>query len=105
LVFTYKGVLSPLKTSFDEYLESLRLQIAQDAPDRGSLSDSLLAAAEEHIGLDWSKREALLAAMKVALRRTLVRFGIEQNYADKTAESLVFWLKIQTAGLMGTEFA
>jgi Arc/MetJ family transcription regulator len=105
LVSTYQGMLSPVKASLDQYLESLQLQISVAAPDGGNLSDSLLATAEQHIGLDWTKREALQAAMKVALRRTLVRFGIEQSHADKTAENLVFWLKTQTAGLTGTEHA
>jgi len=99
VVSGYQGTLLPLKATFDQYLESLGLAIARLARDGANLSDSLLATAEQHMGLDWIEREPLQAAMKVALKRTLIRFAVEPERADNTAAHLVSWLKIQTVGL------
>ena len=49
------------------------------------------------MGLDWTSREALQAAMKVALKRTLIKLGIETSRAEQTAEKLVAWLKTNAA--------
>jgi hypothetical protein len=99
VVRAYQGLLSPLKDSFDQYLESLGLPIGHLARDGANISDSLLATAEQHMGLDWTEREPLQASMKVALRRTLIQFGVAPEFADKTASHLVSWLKIQAVGL------
>ncbi len=99
VISTYQGLLLALKGSFDQYLESLGLSNAGLAQDGANLSDSLLATAEQHMGLDWTEREPLQAAMKVALRRTLIRFGVEAERADEVAAHLVSWLKIQAFGL------
>ena len=98
VVSSYEGVLSPLKSALGEYLKSLGLSPTEVSPT-ANLRDSVLAAAEPHLGLDWASRETLLAGMKVALRRTLVQFGIDQERADQGAEHLVSWLKVQVIGL------
>jgi hypothetical protein len=54
------------------------------------------------MGLDWISRENLQAATKVALRRTLTKFGIEAVRAEQTADGLVGWLKTNAATLMET---
>jgi hypothetical protein len=99
VVRAYQGLLLPLKGSFDEYLESLGLPVAHSARNGANVSDSLLATAEQHMGLDWTEREPLQAGMKVALRRTLIQFGVAPRSADETASHLVSWLKIQAVGL------
>jgi len=99
VVRAYQGLLLPLKGSFDQHLESLGLPVAHLARDGANVSDSLLATAEQHMGLDWTEREPLQAGMKVALRRTLIRFGVAPRFADETASHLVSWLKIQAVGL------
>jgi hypothetical protein len=106
VVSGYQGELSPLKASFGQYLEALGLSTAGVAArDGASFLDSLLATAEQHMGLDWTEREPLQAGMRVALRRTLIRFGVEHERADEAAEHLVSWLRIQAAGLTGTQQA
>jgi Arc/MetJ family transcription regulator len=99
IVPSYEGALSPLKESLDQYLESLGLSAVGTAPVGVRLTDSLLATAERSMGLDWTAREALQAAMKVGLRRTLVQFGVDHDRAERGAEHLVSWLKIQAVGL------
>jgi hypothetical protein len=103
VVPSYEGTLSPLKESLDQYLHSLGLLTPDIAHASVSLRDSVLAAAERNMGLDWTSREPLQAAMKVAFRRTLVQFGIEQDRAEPSAEHLVSWLKIQSIGLGNVE--
>jgi hypothetical protein len=92
VVSEYDGALSRLKGPLQEFLQSLGGLEAVVAPTH--LRDSLLATAERNMGLDWSSREPLQAAMKVALRRTLIKFGIELGRAEQTAERLVAWLKM-----------
>jgi hypothetical protein len=99
VVSGYQGLLLPLKSSFDQYLQLLGVTITGEPRDGPRLSDSLLATAEEHMGLDWTEREPLQSAMKVALRRTLVRFGDDPKHADEVAVHLVSWLRIQAVGL------
>jgi hypothetical protein len=105
VVVSYSGFLLPLQESLGRYLQSLGLS-SDSRPGTGmSLRDSLLATAERSMGLDWAAREPLLAAMKVALRRSLLQFGIENNRAEEVAEHLVSWFKIQAVGLGRTETA
>lgn len=105
VVPSYEGVLSPLKEALAQYLESLGLSAAVETPAGADLRDSLLATAERHMGLDWTTRDSLLAAMKVSLRRTLVQFGVDRGWVEQCAEHLVSWLKIQAVGLTSTEQA
>ena len=105
VVRSYEGSLSPLKESFEQYLQSLGVSPKLPAAGGMSFTDSLLATADRSLGLDWASREPLLAAMKVALRRTLSQFGIERVRAEQVAEHLLSWLKIQAVGLGNSEAA
>ncbi|MBI4064542.1 MAG: abortive infection family protein [Elusimicrobia bacterium] len=102
VVSFYRGGLLPLKKALARYLKSFGL-LAVEAHSGGNFLDSILATDERHMGLDWSERESLQAAMKVALRRTLVKFGIDQELAEQGAGQIISWLKIQTAGLTTKE--
>jgi hypothetical protein len=99
VVPTYEGTLSSLKTSLQDFLQTLGGLEAAIASTGTSLRDSILATAEHRMGLDWTSREPLQAAMKVALRRTLIKFGIEAARAEQTAERLVAWFKKNGATL------
>jgi Type I restriction enzyme HindI endonuclease subunit-like, C-terminal/Abortive infection C-terminus len=91
VVSAYEGPLSQLKGPIQGFLDSLGGLEAVVAPT--SLRDSLLATAERNMGLDWTEREPLQARMKVALKRTLSKFGIAPDRAEKTAERLVGWFR------------
>src|ERR1700741_2901940 len=84
---TYEGALSSLKTPLQDFLQALG-GLEGAAATGTSLRDSILATAEGGMGLDWTSREPLQAAMKVSLRRTLIKFGIEPARAEQTAERL-----------------
>jgi hypothetical protein len=99
VVPTYDGALSSLKATLQEFLQTLGGLETAAATAGTTLRDSILATAERSMGLDWSSREPLQAAMKVALRRTLIKFGIEAARAEQTAERLVAWLKKNAATL------
>lgn len=101
VVSEYDGALSGLKEPIRQFLRTLG-GLEAVAPST-SFCDSLLATAERNIALDWTERESLQAAMKVALRRTLNKFGIEPERAEQTAERLVGWLKVNTAALLAEE--
>jgi hypothetical protein len=105
VVRSYEGTLSPLKNDFEGYLRSLNVSPTVMASDGMSFEDSLLATADRSMGLDWASREPLLAGMKVALRRTLLQFGVESRRAEEIAEHLVSWFKIQAVGFGHTEAA
>lgn len=102
VVPTYDGALSILKIPLQEYLQKLGGLETAAATTGTNLRDSVLATAEQSMGLDWTSREALQAAMKVALRRTLIKFGIEAIRAEQTAERLVAWLRTNAATLTET---
>jgi len=91
VVSEYGGPLSPLKGPIQKFLDSLGGLEAVVAST--NLRDSLLATAERNMGLDWTERESLQAGMKVALKRTLTKFGIAPDRAEQTAERLVGWFK------------
>lgn len=97
IVPTYEGALSSLKTALQEFLRTLGGLEAAAATTGTNLCDSILATAEGGMGLDWTSREPLQAAVKVALRRTLIKFGIEPARAEQTAERLVAWFKKNAA--------
>jgi len=102
VVPTYEGALSSLKTPLQKFLQALGGAEAAAATTGTTLRDSILATAEQGMGLDWTSREPLQAAMKVALRKTLIKFGIEPPRAEQTAERLVGWLKAHAATLTET---
>jgi hypothetical protein len=63
------------------------------------LVESLLATADQNLGVDWEQRPALQARLKVASRRVLVRFGLEPERAEGVAERLVAWMKAEASGV------
>lgn len=102
VVPTYEGALSTLKTPLQEFLRTLGGLETAAATAGSNLRDSILATAERSMGLDWISREPLQSAMKVALRRMLIQFGIETPRAEQTAERLVAWLRTNAATLTET---
>jgi hypothetical protein len=101
VVSEYEGALSSMKEPLQQFLRSIGgLEAVASST---SFCDSLLATVERNIALDWTERESLQAAMKVALRRTLSKFGIEASRSEQTAERLVGWLKVNTAALLAEE--
>lgn len=95
----YGGILLPLKAEFEGYLTTLGISNAFTTPEGENIIDSLLATAEGNMALDWKDREILQAKMKIALRRVLVKFGVDGKSATESAEHLVTWFKIQFAGI------
>ena len=95
VVSEYNGPLSRFKVPIQDFLASLGGLEAVAAST--NLRDSLLATAERNMGLDWTEREPLRAAMKVALKRTLTKFGVAPDRAEQTAERLVEWFKTNTS--------
>jgi hypothetical protein len=93
LVDSYDGCLSSLKPGFQQFLEALGGLEAAIAMSGTRLRDSLLATAERSMGLDWVSREPLNAAMKVAVKRTFTKFGVESERAGQSAERVVSWLR------------
>jgi len=95
VVPSYSGRLAALRTGLEEFLSAEGWQPAEVLADDVRLLDSLLATADQNMGLDWKQREALQARLKVACRRVLVQFGIEVKKAEGIAERLVAWMRIQ----------
>ncbi len=100
-VNTHAGELSHLSDACGEYVNSLSLPFPAVSPPIAEVAASLLAAAERHLGLDWSEREPLQAAMRVAIRQIFSGAGVPDPQARKAAEHVVSWLKIQTAAGSG----
>lgn len=96
---SYTGILLPLKAEFEAYLGTLDISNSLATPEGENIVDSLLATAESNMGTDWTEREMLQAKMKVALRRVLVKFGVDGKVATESAEHLVTWFKKQSAGI------
>jgi len=96
---SYIGILTRLKAEFEAYLGTLDISITRTTRDGENIVDSLLATAESNMGTDWTKREMLQAKMKIALRRVLVKFGVDGKVATESAEHLVTWFKKQAAGI------
>jgi hypothetical protein len=94
LVPIYGGNLEPLRAGVQGFLRAEGLE--PEAADGGPrLIDSLLATAEQNMGLDWKQREPLQARLKVACKRVLVRFGNASDKAEDMAERFVGWLRVQ----------
>lgn len=103
IISAYAGYLQPLADELRRYIETLNLPSVTAPPSGGTFIDSLLATAGANMGTDWRERDALQARMKVALRRTLSRFGLPDEAARNGAEHLVAWFRIQTVGLPNDE--
>jgi hypothetical protein len=96
---SYAGILLPLKAEFEAYLGALDISKSLATPEGENITNSLLATAEGNMGIDWTEREMLQAKMKIALRRVLVKFGVDGKAATESAEHLVTWFKKQSAGI------
>lgn len=92
IVAVYEGPLLPLKTDLATFMETLG-GLESAVAGRTGLVDSLLAVFEGRMGLDWSERDALQAGIKVAIRRTLIKFDVEAPRAEATAERILAWLR------------
>jgi len=95
----YQGSLSPLRAELEGYLSTLHLPVKTAVPGEVNIIDSILATADSNMGLDWISRDTLQAKIKVALRRVLIRFGVELKDAETYSEHLVTWFKKQSAGI------
>lgn len=95
LVQMYEGPLASLRAGLDEFLIAQGVDPVAAAEEGARLTDSLLATAEQNMGLDWKRREPLQARLKVACKRVLVRFGSYADNAENVAERLVAWLRVQ----------
>ena len=93
VVADYDGRLQHLRPGLSAILDALH--VAAGRVDQAGLVNSILATVDEHLGLDWASREPLIAAMQIALRRLLVRLGVEREEADRAAHELVLWLQTQ----------
>ena len=105
LVPKYSGSLDPFRAGLDGFLgaEALQPEEADEAGNR--LMNSLLATAEQNVGLDWMEREAIQARLKVAFKRLLVHFGVDAGKADDIAGRLVAWLRVQVGSAGATNSA
>jgi hypothetical protein len=91
IVNEYNGPLSALKDRLNTRLQTFGGMEAALGTGDTSLRDSLLATAEQHLALDWSERQTLRSAMKIALKRVFLRFAIDATRADQDAETLTGW--------------
>jgi hypothetical protein len=94
LVPTYEGLLERLRAGLGDFLIAEGVDPAAPAEGGARLTDSLLATAEQNMGLDWKRREPLQARLKVACKRVLVQFGSATEKAEDVAERLVAWLRV-----------
>lgn len=95
IIPTYVGPLEGLRAALGAFLSAEGVDSAPTAEHGGRLMDSLLATAEQNMGLDWKQREPLQARLKVACKRVLVQFGSLPGKAEEVAERLVAWLRVQ----------
>ncbi len=104
-VTAYKGVLETVRSGVEGFLTAEGLDPEAAGGGETLLIDSILATAEQNMALDWKRREAIQARLKVACRRVLVRFGVAPEKAAEVAERLVTWFRVQVPDLATTEAA
>ena len=98
LVKDYDGRLDEVREDFYEYLGSLGIASEQTLPgSSASLAPSLLATADQNMGVDWQDRPSLLSGMRVAVGRVLRRCGVPPAEARADAERIVTWLRDHTS--------
>jgi hypothetical protein len=96
LVPLYRGRLQVFRAGVKAFLVAEGLDPERSADGETHLLDSLLATADQNMGLDWKRREPLQARLKVVCKRVFIRFGTAPDKAEKTAERMVAWLRVQT---------
>jgi len=95
VIRTYEGPLHALRPGLVDFLVAEGVDPTGQAEGGARLLDSLLATAEQHLGLDWTQRESLQARLKVAFKRVLVQFGVPPLNAPRVADRLMTWLRVQ----------
>jgi hypothetical protein len=85
----YEGRLAPLGPAVELLLTSLGLSPIMTLSDGSVLGATLLATADRNMGLDWTRREALRAGLKISLKRAIVHFGLADRHPELVAEKLV----------------
>jgi hypothetical protein len=91
----YAGRLDLLRTGLEGFLAAEGVDPGAAAEGGARLTDSLLATAEQNMGLDWKRREPLQARLKVACKRVLVHFRYTPEKGEDVADRLVTWLRVQ----------
>lgn len=99
----YSGRLAALRTGLEEFLGAEGWHTPEVQTDGVQLLDSLLATADQNMGLDWKEREVLQARLKVACKRVLAQFGFEAKKIEGIAERLVAWMRIQISDNVATK--
>jgi hypothetical protein len=99
---TYSGALEALRQGLIDFLRSEGVNSSAEAGHGAQLTDSLLANADQNMGIDWKQRESVQARLKVACKRVLVQFQIPLDKADQVAEHLVAWLRVQAPDSTGS---
>jgi len=94
-VSTYAGRLTPVRTALELKLTVEGLSPTTILADGSVLTDTLLATADKNMGLDWTRREALKAGLKISLKRVLVHFGFADRHPEAIAEELVELMRDQ----------
>ena len=93
LVRTYSGKLDTIRSGLGAFLTTAGVNLTETSAGAEQLVDSLLATAEQNMGLDWKIREQLQARLKVACKRVFIRFGTAPQNADEVAKQIVVWLR------------
>ena len=68
---TYSGKLDTIRPGLEALLTTAEVNPTETNTGAEQLVDSLLATAEQNMGLDWKSREQLRARLKVACKRVL----------------------------------
>ena len=95
LVPTYSGTLDAIRSNLEEFLVTEGIKPIERGTGVNQLVDSLLATAEQNMGLDWEIRTQIQARLKIACKRVFIHFGFEAQKADKVAKGMVDWLREQ----------
>lgn len=95
IVPIYVGRLQAIREAVKAFVVAEGVDPESSANGDMYLIDSLLATVDQNMGLDWKRREPLQARLKIVCKRVLVRFGIGPDKAEKIAERLVGWLRVQ----------
>lgn len=91
----YVGPLESVRAGIVAFLIAEGLEPTKTAEGGTQLIDSLLATAEQNMGLDWKQRPPLQARLKIACKRVMVQFNTAPEKAEEVAERLVAWLHVQ----------
>jgi hypothetical protein len=88
----YNGPLNIIRDDLVNWMLAEGLDPTQSIEDGFLFIESLLSTLDEHLGLDWDKRDVLQAGIRVACKDVLVHFGLEIGRAKEEAKLLVQWL-------------